>query len=191
MKTIPESAESVTPKTAETAVEAVKLLTELRARWPILAEPKPLKLGVRQDIRAALEGISGVRISRAVLLHIASTDYQAALAAGGARYALDGSPAGEVTAKEARHAQAILEGKASVPTTKSNKKPKRPKASKASPPESKKTATTPLPLRQSEPPTPKPVESAQPPATAVRPILRLKPKSGPVVDATITRKEPK
>lgn len=192
MKTIPESAESVTPKTAETAVEAVKLLTELRARWPILAEARPLKLGVRQDIRAALEGVSGVRISRAVLLHIATAEYQAALAAGGARYALDGSPAGEVTAKEARHAKAILDGKASFPATKpKRKKPKRVKASKASPPESTKPATTLPPQRQSEPPTPKPVESAQPPATAVRPILRLKPKTGAVTTVTINRKDGK
>lgn len=186
MKTIPESSNSVTTTEADLA-----LLADLRARWPILGEAKPLKLGIRQDIRAALEGISGVRISRAVLLHIATPSYQAALAAGGARYALDGSPAGEVTAKEARHAQAILDGKASLPTTKTRKKPKRVKASKVSPPESTKPATTLPPQRQSELPPPKLVESAQSPTTAVRPILRLKPKSGPVVDATVNRKEPK
>lgn len=190
MNNITDPVLSVTPTSVTTEAD-LALLADLRARWPILGQSRPLKIGIRQDIRAALEGVSGVRISRAVLLHIATAEYQAALAAGGARYALDGSPAGEVTAKEARHAKAILDGKASLPTTKTRKKPKRVKASKASPPESTKPATTSLPQSQSEPPTPKPVESAQPPATAVRPILRLKPKSGPVVDATVSRKEPK
>ena len=188
MQILPKNSESVT------AEADLALLAELRARWPILSQPKPLKLGTRQDIRAALEGVSGVRIARAVLLHIATAEYQAALAAGGARYALDGSPAGEVTAKEQRHAQAVLDGKASLPTTKTRTKPKRVKAKhKAQPsetrPQSQAEAPT-LSVPVAAPPEPialPPVEAVKPPTT--RPILKLKPKAGTVTNVTVTRKD--
>ena len=195
MNNITDPVPSVTP--ASVIAEADQaLLDALRQRWPILNEAKPLKIGTRQDIRAALEGVSGVRISRAVLLHIATPEYQAALAAGGARYALDGSPAGEVTAKEQRHAQAILDGKLSFPTTKSRKKPKRLKAKHKAQP------SDPRPQSQAEAPPPNiptaaPPEPATPPVEASsalaggRPILKLKPKAGTVTTATVTRKEPK
>lgn len=190
MQILPKNSESVTAEADQA------LLETLRATWPILAEPKPLKLGVRQDIRAALDGgVSGVRISRAVLLHIATAEYQAALAAGGARYALDGSPAGEVNAKEQRHAQSVLDGKASLPTTKSRKKPKRVKAKhKAQPSEPRPqdqapTPSNPPPIAPPKPASP-PVEASSAPAGG-RPILRLKPKSNTVATVTVSRKEPK
>lgn len=178
------------------------LLADLRARWPILNEPKPLKRGIRQDIRAALNGVSGVKIARALLLHAATAEYQAALAAGGPRFDLDGLPAGEVSATERRHAQAILEGKAAMPTGKGRKKPKRQKAAKhTSPPQSQTQAAPPAapsipPVeaaqQKSEPTAPPAVTPPQPVDTPpARPILKLKPKSGPVTTATITRKEPK
>ena len=190
MNNITEFASSVTANQADLA-----LLSELRARWPILAEPKPLKIGVRQEIRAALEGVSGVRISRAILLHIASPEYQAALAAGGARYNLAGEPDGEVTQKEASHAKAVLDGKASLPTTKTRKKPKRVKAKDKPPLDSRPQSQAEAPPPNSptaappEPIAPSPVETTKPPTA--RPILRLKPKAGAVTTATVTRKEPK
>ncbi len=188
MQILPKNSESVT------AEADLALLAELRARWPILSQPKPLKLGTRQDIRTALDGVSGVRIARAVLLHIATAEYQAALAAGGPRYALDGSPAGEVTTKEKRHAQAVLDGKASLPTTKSRKKPKRVKASKAAPPEPRPQEGAPTPSNPPPiaPPKPaaSPVEASSAPAGG-RPILKLKPKAGTVTNVTVTRKEGK
>lgn len=190
MNNITDPVPSVTP--ASVIAEADQaLLAELRARWPILAQPKPLKLGTRQDIRAALEGVSGVRIARAVWLHIATAEYQAALAAGGARYNLTGEPDGEVTAKEQRHAQAILDGKASLPTTKSRKKLKRLKAKhKAQLAEALPQDQAPTP--SNPPPTTPPVDAPPTPAGG-RPILRLKPKSNTVTTATatITRKDGK
>lgn len=190
MENITESASSVTANPTDLA-----LLAELRARWPILGQPKPLKIGIRKDIRAALDGISGVRISRAVLLHIASPEYQKALAAGGPRYNLAGEPDGEVTAKEQRHAQAVLDGKASLPTTKTRTKPKRVKAKDKPPsdslPQSQAEAPPPnIPTAAPpEPIAPPPVEAAKLPTA--RPILKLKPKAGTVTTATVTRKEPK
>ena len=167
-KSVPQTAVS------STAESDLALLADLRARWPILAEPKPLKLGVRQDIRAALDSVSGVRIARALLAHINTREYQAALAAGGARYALDGSPCGEVTESHQRHAKAVLEGRAQPGTTKTRKKPTRQKAQPA-------PAQVP----------PKPIEAA--PATVSQgcPIPKLRPKAGPVVSATVNRKEAK
>lgn len=181
---------NITEITASVTAQAdLALLNELRERWPILAEAKPLKIGTRQDIRAALDSISGVRIARAVLLHIATAAYQAAIAAGGARYALDGSPAGEVTAKEARHAQLILDGKAKYPTTKSRrKKPKRLKAKhkvQPSAPRPQEQAPAAAPPPQTASP---PVETPSPAGS--RPILKLKPKSNTVTNVTVSRKEP-
>lgn len=175
MDILPETANSAT-STADQA-----LLTEIRARWPILSEAKPLKIGIRQDIRAALDGVSGVRIARAVLLHIATPAYQAALAAGGARYDLNGEPDGQVTAKEQRHAKAIVDGKAAYPTAK-RKKPKH----KVQPSES-------LPQSQAQAPPPSDPAPAPPvaPSQPTRPVLKLKPKVGTVTTATISRREPK
>ncbi len=173
MTNLPETTPVVTP---------AELLAELRSRWPVLAEAKPLKLGIRQELRAALDGISGVRIAHALLLHIATPTYQTAVAAGGPRYALDGSLCGEVTAKQQHHAQDILDGLADWPARKPRKKPKRVKA--------KDKADLPQATHE-PPPSPEPVK---PPAVGAkgRPVLRLNPKkAGPITSVAITRKEPR
>lgn len=194
---IPETSEKVTSDalTPSPFARDKALLAELRTRFPILAEPKPLKLGVHKDIRAALGGeVAGVRINRALHQHIATNAYQRALAVGGSRYALDGSVCGEVTEEDQTRAKEVLAGRAALPSVK-KKKPKKPKpppdpanpdAAQAKPPKKKAKA------EPKAAPVAAPVETP-PPAIGKtgKPILKLKSKAGPVASVTISRKEGK
>lgn len=81
---------------------------KMQALAPTLFEreaPKPLAIGVGAPLRAAL-GLS-VRQMRGLLAWWTGRyAYQVALAAGGARYALDGTPEGEISAADQETAQA-------------------------------------------------------------------------------------
>jgi sRNA-binding protein len=58
-------------------------------------EHKPLKIGIHLDIIAA-GVVSGTEARLALRAYVNRRQYQAALAAGGTRYDLDGRPSGEV-----------------------------------------------------------------------------------------------
>lgn len=176
MQILPNSSESVTPAES-TAAKTQILLATLRARFPVLAEFKPLKIKIHLDIRAALEGegIANIRIARALAWHVGDSWYLQSLAKGGARYNLAGEVDGEVTEAQRTHAAKQL---------KERRKPKKPKR-----PQSQ---TSPEPSVPSEPVASSPVETTPPdPVPTARPVLKLKPKAGTVTTATVTRKEAK
>lgn len=162
MQTISEPSKSVTPAES-TAAKTQILLATLRARFPVLAEFKPLKIKIHLDIR----------IARALAWHVGDSWYLQSLAKGGARYNLAGEVDGEVTEAQRTHAAKQLKER------RKRKKPKSPQSQ-----------TSPEPSAPPEPVAPSPVDTP-PPVPTTRPILKLKPKAGTVTTATVTRKEAK
>lgn len=85
-----------------------RILKELHKRFPDAIDsfnPKPLKIGIFEDIIAAVASdpkwIWSETITQyAVRQHTRSKSYHKALVEGGARYALDGTQCGEVTDEE-------------------------------------------------------------------------------------------
>lgn len=164
--------------TTETTADPANLLADLRARFPVLADFRPLKIGIHLEIRAALEGsgISNIRIARATHYHTGHGLYLKALAAGGPRYNLAGEVGGEVTEEQRRHAIQQLKER-----QRARKKKPKPKAApaQAEPP-------------HAAPPEPEPAPAQAEGAPPARPTLKLKPKASPVVNAAVvTRKEAK
>ncbi|WP_432721310.1 ProQ/FINO family protein [Jeongeupia wiesaeckerbachi] len=95
-------------KLAEERKVAFAMLAE---HWPAvfdLKQTKPLALDTRDRLKAECEtkGLDADKIARAVFLWVRRPAYQAAMAAGGQRYALDGTPTGEMTAEQQAHAAA-------------------------------------------------------------------------------------
>jgi ProP effector len=67
---------------------------------------RPLKIGIHQDL--VDRGVLLPNECRVLRWYVLRRMYQVALAAGGPRYDLDGTPAGEVTPGEADHAKAAV-----------------------------------------------------------------------------------
>lgn len=86
------------------------------AFWPEqfdLENPKPLKVGVlddiQQDIAARNLTIGAGVLKAAIASYTRRIRYKKALAAGGARYDLNGQPCGEVTPEQQQTAVSELE----------------------------------------------------------------------------------
>lgn len=85
-----------------------QILTALQARYPHCFPPngvdlKPLKIGIHHDLRCHLpEGVSATRLRHFLAWYTRRFVYRKHLKAGAVRVALDGSPAGEVTAEQAQ-----------------------------------------------------------------------------------------
>jgi ProP effector len=95
------------PPSRRALVKAV--LAQLAARFPACfagpgVAPRPLKLGIHADLRAAMPELS-VHERKVALHHYVNTpDYLRALVEAVERVGLDGTPCGRVTADEAAHA---------------------------------------------------------------------------------------
>jgi len=92
-----------------------ELLATLRARWPVAfsQDPhhvRPLAKGIHREIATHLSGTSLSLIKRAIVLfqRLSGGAYWRAVLKGGPRYALDGSPCGEITLHEQEHARQTL-----------------------------------------------------------------------------------
>lgn len=93
--------------------QAAELLTLLREEYPVLAEFRPLAIGIHVTLRRV--GVSNKLLRRALARHCGQRRYLQALAAGGARFALDGTACGEVTELQREVAKAKLERAAAKP----------------------------------------------------------------------------
>lgn len=89
----------------------LKNVRRVLAFWPELFDldnPKPLKVGVlddiQQDIVARSLTIGAGVLKAAIASYTSRIRYKKALAAGGARYDLNGQPCGEVTPKQQQEA---------------------------------------------------------------------------------------
>ncbi|EAA8037516.1 proQ/FINO family protein [Salmonella enterica subsp. enterica] len=93
----------------------IKKMRRVLAFWPELFDPdnpKPLKVGVlddlMQDISARNLTIGTGVLKAAIASYTRRIRYQKALAAGGARYDLNGQPCGEVTPEQQQEADDAL-----------------------------------------------------------------------------------
>ncbi|HKM16507.1 MAG TPA: ProQ/FinO family protein [Marinospirillum sp.] len=108
------------PAAVVAAVEATSALDKLNSQqrlkhWIkiyssafILSQPKPLKVGIHDDLLAA-EGGELKKIQRALAGYVKLPRYLHCLKAGAVRLDLQGQPAGSVTQQEADFAQAQLQ----------------------------------------------------------------------------------
>jgi sRNA-binding protein len=85
------------------------LLTRLFAEFPVLAGDRPLAIGIGLAMCDAAHDSSDQQRRRALTLHCGSQRYLEAVAAGGPRYALDGTVCGQVTKLQREAANARLE----------------------------------------------------------------------------------
>jgi ProP effector len=92
-------------------VAAVSLLAE---KWPCCfsipeSRRRPLKLGIREDVLASLDGaIPAGKVSAALRWYVSSPEYQRRLVHGAWRVDLNGRPAGTVSEEDEAHARALL-----------------------------------------------------------------------------------
>lgn len=93
---------------------AIETLLTLRQRFPLAfarlsARTRwPLKVGIHKDIAAALPELGAEDIGRAMRFYVTGIEYLRVCTEGAARIDLDGEPAGNVSASEARGAQSLL-----------------------------------------------------------------------------------
>lgn len=80
------------------------LLDTLNASFKVFKECQPLAVGIHKIIKEQLPEIDAKQLRNALWIHTASTRYLKALSQGNARFDLDGSPAGEVTAEQRQQA---------------------------------------------------------------------------------------
>ena len=97
------------------------LIARLNARFPEIfvatgMAPTPLAIGIHKALALAMPEMSGRERKTALAFFTCAPRYRACLIEGAIRIALDGSPAGAVTASEAQHAQERA-GKAGAPAT--------------------------------------------------------------------------
>ncbi len=88
-----------------------ELFRYLSAKWPEAFNPKaprPLKVGIRHDIRALDGELSNDELSTAMRAYTKMATYLSKLRAGAVRVDLSGKPAGEVSETEAASAKAQL-----------------------------------------------------------------------------------
>jgi ProP effector len=94
---------------------AMAALLILRQRWPnafarlSARTPRPLKIGIRDDVIAALPDIPPALISFALGIYTSGVPYRSACIEGAARIDLDGKLAGVVSPDEAAHAREKLQ----------------------------------------------------------------------------------
>jgi len=90
------------------------VISLLAEKWPccfsiIESGRRPLKLGIRDDVLAALGGaISAGKVSAALRWYVSSPEYQRRLVHGAWRIDLNGRPAGTVSQEDEAHARAQL-----------------------------------------------------------------------------------
>jgi hypothetical protein len=82
------------------------LLTRLRFEVPVFRDYLPLALRIREALHAAFPDATRTAVIHALAMHGRCDNYLKAIAAGGARYALDGAPSGEVS--QAHRVAAVL-----------------------------------------------------------------------------------
>jgi sRNA-binding protein len=92
-----------------TTTIAAALLDRLSAELPVLAEYRPLAIGIHVAMQAAEPGTSPEVVRAALAIHTGHPRYLQALAAGGPRYALDGTVCGEVAESHREAARAKLD----------------------------------------------------------------------------------
>lgn len=104
------TAHSASPATpaAPAAPRKNPLLATLCTQYAVLAEGRPLALGIHKVLLARQPELDPAQLRVALKIHTASTRYLKALVAATSRFGLDGQPDGEVTDEQRAAAEAML-----------------------------------------------------------------------------------
>ncbi len=86
---------------------AVQLLMDAYPEVFSRDNPKPLKIGIQEDL-VADDKVSRTKIKRALASYVRSPQYLKSFEENADRIGLDGKPAGKVSAEEAEHAKSKL-----------------------------------------------------------------------------------
>jgi ProP effector len=92
----------------------VGVISLLAEKWPCCfsipySQRRPLKLGIREDVLAALGGATSAgKVSAALRWYVSSPEYQRRLVHGAWRVDLNGKPAGIVSQEDEAHARVQL-----------------------------------------------------------------------------------
>lgn len=84
------------------------VLARLMAAYPVFRDAQPLAIGIDKAIMAVHPEIDKDALRRALNRHTASTKYLKSVASGGARFGLDGQPAGDITPEQQAHANQTI-----------------------------------------------------------------------------------
>lgn len=76
------------------------VFAELAAAYTVFRDAQPLAIGIHKSVMAVHPDFDKDALRKALQRHTASTRYLKAVAAGGARFGLDGQPSGEVTPEQ-------------------------------------------------------------------------------------------
>ncbi|MGG2143437.1 ProQ/FINO family protein [Symbiopectobacterium sp. RP] len=103
--------ERIAKKRAKKLQQAQEAIASLIAHWPqlfSLDHPKPLKIGIAddilEDIRTRELDLSRAKVSAALMFYTQTLAYQKAVFSGGSRFDLNGQPSGEITPEQQTHA---------------------------------------------------------------------------------------
>lgn len=88
----------------KTTIDARALLKELQARFDVFRNFSPLAIGIDKQLFEQLPEVSRKSLRLAMRSHTISTRYLKEMEKGAVRLNLDGTPAGEVTDENRRHA---------------------------------------------------------------------------------------
>lgn len=80
------------------------VLAQLIAAYQVFRDAQPLAIGIHKPIMVAHPEIDKNSLRKTLQRHTASTKYLKAVAAGGARFGLDGNPHGDITAEQQQQA---------------------------------------------------------------------------------------
>jgi len=109
-------------------VAAISLLAE---KWPCCfsipeSRRRPLKLGIREDVLASLDGaIPAGKVSAALRWYVSSPEYQRRLVHRAWRVDLNGRPAGTVSEEDEAQARALLFAMQPKPPERARAEPQR------------------------------------------------------------------
>lgn len=81
------------------------VLTQLITAYAVFRDARPLAIGIHKATKAAHPEIDGGALRKTLQRYTASTKYLKAIAAGGARFGLDGIPDGDITPKQQQQAR--------------------------------------------------------------------------------------
>lgn len=80
----------------------------LRTRFAVFQDYKPLAVGILNEVQSQVCEFSRTRLRRALHMHVSHMRYLKAVAAGGNRLHLNGSPADEITEEAVRYSKECL-----------------------------------------------------------------------------------
>jgi len=109
----------------------VAVISLLAEKWPCCfsipeSRRRPLKLGIREDVLASLDGaIPAGKVSAALRWYVSSPEYQRRLVHRAWRVDLNGRPAGSVSEEDEAHARTLLFAMQPKPLERARAEPQR------------------------------------------------------------------